>query len=140
MNGFLIGMLSEQILPFRSFVTARKQSLRRLCFHRRLSVQREGGSQWSLFGGVSVQGGLCLGSFGGVSVQGDLCLCRGSLSRGIYVQAGGSLPRGVSLQEEVSVQGGSLSGRPPSTVTRGRYASYWNVFVLFIISFSEDTS
>ena len=44
----------------------------------------------------------------------------GSLSGGVSVQGGGLCPRG------------SPSGRPPlNTVTRGRYASYWNAFLLF---------
>ena len=52
---------------------------------------------------VSVQGGLCLG---------------GSLSRGSL--SGGLCP------------GGSQSGRPPRTVTSGRYVSYWNAFLSVI--------
>ena len=60
-----------------SVITTRKRNLRRLCFHRCLSVH-----------------------------------------------GGGSLSRG------------SLSGRPPRTVTCGRYASYWNAFLLTIIQYS----
>ena len=63
--------------------TARKRSLRRLCFHRCLSVHRGPG-------GVSVQRGVCLGG-----------LCpEGSLSRGC-------------LSGGVSVWGVSVQGDPP---------------------------
>ena len=67
---------------------------------------------------VSVQGGLCPGRslsgvfFGGVSVQGDLCLGRGSLSMGIYVQAGGVSAQGGLCSGGGLCPGGSLSGRP----------------------------
>ena len=94
-------------------ITARKRSLQRLCFYRCLSVQ----------------GGLCLWS---------LCLgglCPGGLYWGVSVQ--GSLS-GESVSRWVSVQGGVCLGclcqgdpSPASTVTCGRYASYWNAF-LFI--------
>ena len=100
-------------------------------------------------GGVSLSGGLCPrgvsvqgGSLskGGISVQRGLCLgglCPGGLClRGVSVW-GGSLFGG-------SLSGGSLSrGRvsvreiprteTPRTVTSGRYASYWNAFLLKII-------
>ena len=50
---------------------------------------------------------------------------------------GRSLSGGGSVQGRVSVQGGSWSGRPPPcTVSRGRYASYWNAF-LFVMSFNH---
>ena len=44
-------------LFWKALITARKRSLRRLCFHRCLSVH--GGEGWSLSSGVSVSGGLC---------------------------------------------------------------------------------
>ena len=66
------------------------------------------GGSGGLSPGVSVQGGFCPGgSLQGVSVQGGLS--RGSLS------------------------GGSLLGKPPSTVTSGQYASYWNKFLLNVV-------
>ena len=34
---------------------------------------------------------------------------------------------------------GSLSGRPPCTVTCGRYASYWNAFLLLVDSLERET-
>ena len=84
-----------------------KLSLRRLCFHTCLSVNREGL-------------GLCLGG-GGSSIQGDLhprgspsvgSLSRGSLSSGSLSR--GSLSRGVSvwgsLSRGVSIQGGLCPG------------------------------
>ena len=80
--------------------------------------------------GVSVQEGLCpggslsRGSLSRGSLSGVLCpeggICpRGGLcpGRGVYLQAGGSLSRGVSVRET------------PHTVTSGRYASYWNAFL-----------
>ena len=64
--------------------------------------------------GVSVWEGLCPGGV----CPGNLCL-------------GGLCPWGISLGAGgVSVQGGSLLGDPPRTVTSGRYASYWNAFLL----------
>ena len=74
-------------------VTARKQSLRRLCFHRCLSVHGVGGS---LAGGSLFRVGVCVW---GISVQGvsvRRSLLRGSLSRGLC--QGGLCP-GVSVKE-----------------------------------------
>ena len=60
----------------------------------------------------------------------------GSLSRRVSVQGdlypGGSLSRGVSVQR-VSVST-FLSRETPRTVARGRYASYWNTFLLSLNS------
>ena len=57
-------------------------------------------------------------------------------------RGGTSLSRWVSVQGFglIRVQGGqspggSLSGRPLGTVTCGRYASYWNAFLLHLVSF-----
>ena len=128
----IFGFVSPIFRCFVRFIlifTARKRSLRRLCFHRCLSVH----------GGISIQGGLCPreGSLskGGVSVQGrGLCPREGSLSKGgVSVQGvqGGLCQGERSLSRGgVSVQGGSLSVRPPRTVTCERYASYWNAFLL----------
>ena len=61
-----------------------------------------------LFTGRSLSGGLCPG---GLSVQVGV----GSLSRcGVSVQGGGGLCQGDS----------------PCTIQSGRYASYWNAFLL----------
>ena len=87
--------------------TARKRSLRRLCFHRCLSVHGgvfglcPGGSP--LGGVVSIQGGLCPGGL----CPGDLC-------------PGASRSRGVSVREM------------PNTVTSGQYASYWNALLCYV--------
>ena len=124
---------------FRCFVrsilifTARKRSLRRLCFHRCLSVHGGGLYGGSLSSVVSVQGrGLCLreGSLskGGVSVRGGLCPGGpgGSLSRGeVSVQGRGLCPGEGSLS-----RGGVSVSETPRTVTCGWYASYWNAFLL----------
>ena len=114
---------------FCIIVTAYKQSLGRLCFHRCLSVLGRGVSvggclcpegslseeisvQGSLFKGVSVQGGLCPRDLClGICVQGGLCpgdLCpRGSLSKGVSVH-GGLCPCG-SLSKRDFCPGKSLS-------------------------------
>ena len=99
---------------FSALFTARKRSLRRLCFHRCLSVHMKGGESVSVQGGGSVQGSLCL---------------RGSLSRidlcpGVSVQ-GGVLSRG-------SLSKGGLCQGYPCTVMSGRYASYRNAFLFFL--------
>ena len=121
-------------------IITRKRSLRRLCFHRCLSVHRGSRSlsrgvsvqEWVSVqvglcpGRVSVQGvsvwqGLCQGRIsiqgvgvcpGGVSVQGGFCL--GALWQDLC--PGGLCPGRISVQGVglfpgvVSVQGGSLSG------------------------------
>ena len=71
--------------------TVRKRSLRRLCFHRCLSVHR--GVSISVQGGLHPVGGGESPSRG-VSVQG--CLC----PEGVSARGGGPCPRGIS-------------GRPP---------------------------
>ena len=76
------------------------------------------------------------------SVHGGRGLCpgRGSLSReGVSVQGGGLCPGGSLSGESLSRKGGGLSrgvlsGRPPCTVTCGRYTFYWNAFLFFRIS------
>ena len=81
--------------------------------------------------GVSIQGSLRPG--GGLSVQG-VSVQRGSLSGGLCL---GLSVRGLS-PEEVSVQSwslsrgwGSLNGDPSRNQKSGRYASYWNAFLLY---------
>ena len=93
----------------RSLFTARKRSLRRLCFYTCQSVILFTG--WVLHPvGVCIQGGLHLGE----------SAPWGSASRGCYIQEG------------VCIWG---LGRPPVWYYRirsmsGRYASYWNAFLL----------
>ena len=114
MLNYTVGVTKCKWLKNREVITARKRSLRRLCFHRCLSVHGRGdgglgpGGLW--LGGlcpgraVSVQGGLCAGgSVQGVSVQ------RRSLSRGVSVWEtpleGGTHPTGMhSSSEEISLQ------------------------------------
>ena len=91
----------------RLIFTTRKRSLRRLCFHRCLSVHG---------GGSSVQVGT-LSKGGGVSVWESLA--RRSLSREYL---------------HTTIGWGCLLGRPPGqrcprTVKSERYASYWNAFL-----------
>ena len=149
-----VRFISWRPLPLPvDFITARKQSLRRLCFHRCLSVQ----------GGLCPVG-LCLKEL--CPGEGGLCpgeslsrgsLSRGSLSKGVSVQ-GVSLFRGVSVQRRGLCPGGlcpqgplssgslfkgSLSGvfcqGDPNTVTCGWYASYWNVFLFSEICFVDPS-
>ena len=58
---------------------------------------------------------------------GPMFLLGVSLSRGWGLSPGESLSRGKE-----GLLGGSLSGYPPHTVKRGRYAFYWNAFLLSI--------
>ena len=71
LNAFVFGQCEQILLP-KAIFTARKRSLRRLCFHRCLSVHRGGAG---LCPGGLCAGGLCLrGSLsggGGVLGQGD---------------------------------------------------------------------
>ena len=90
-------------------------SLRRLCFHRCLSVN-EGGFGLCP-GGVSVWGSLSGGSLSrGVPVQGGLCL-------------GGLCPWGVS------VQGGLCQGDPPYCKERAVRILLECIFVVYCISY-----
>ena len=83
------------------------------------SAHREGGLYTSIHHRPNDQGGSLS--------RGDLCPW-GSLSKGVSVQrisvqgisVKGSLSRGVSVRET------------PRTVTSGRYASYWNAFLLLL--------
>ena len=106
-------------------------------YHPGVSIQ--GGSVW----GVSVkrdlcpEGGLCPGgSLSRGSLSGGFCL--GGLCLGVSVwgvSVWGSLSRG-GLCLRVSLSGrASVMETPLRTVTRGRYASYWNAF-LYVIIFS----
>ena len=129
------------------FITARKRSLRRLCFDRCLSFYREG---------VCIQGGLHLGAEGlhlggggrhpggdciqgsGVCIQGEgVCIQRreGLHPGGRVCTQGGLHPGG----REVCIRGG-WADPPPPTIgyyeirsTSERYASYWNAFLLIHI-------
>ena len=94
-----------RFFKLKRIVTARKRSMRRLCFRRCLSVHRGG-----LCPGGSLSGGFLSRE---VSVQGGLCpggLCPGwSLSRRVPVQ-GGLCPRRSLSKGRFSVwRAGSLS-------------------------------
>ena len=99
-------LIRQYLLICPSFYRPPKPSLRKLCFHWYLSVH--GGFRSLSWGRGLCPGDLCLGLSGqGVSVQ------RGSPSRG-------SMSGGVSVTSH------------QRTVTCGRYASYWNAFLLFL--------
>ena len=108
----------------------------------RWRVSFQGVSVWgrSLSGGgpcpsgVSVRGSLSGGLCPGVSVQG--VSIQGSPVRGGSALTGGG---GLCLGW-VSVQG-DLSGSPPRrrTVTCGRYACYWNAFLLTGVFTAQNT-
>ena len=132
LRSFLFTQKKEKVHFINGIVfTARKRSLRRLCFHMRLSGHRgalglcPGGL--SLGGlcpgeGVSVQGrgslsrggGLCPGEGGLCPGEGGLCPGKGSLSGGMGSLSGGSLSGGSlsrgSLFRGVSVQGSLCQG------------------------------
>ena len=96
-------------LRFRSVITAHKRSLWRLCFYRCLSVHKGGGS---MCGG----GTACV--VGGHAWQG-----RGVHGRGACVAGVGACVAGV----------GACMAWGIYYVIRsmsGRYASYWNAFLL----------
>ena len=83
------------------------------------SVHRGGGGSLcpSMHHRSHDMGGLCPGGFlVGFCPGGSLSEAWGSLSRG-------------------SLSGGGLLGRPPYTIMGGWYVSYWNAFLLIIISF-----
>ena len=84
------------------FITARKRSLRRLCFHKRLSFCQHGGLTSR---GLSATPG------------GQYCILgRGPASRR-FCNPGGRL---------------GMTPPPPSDTTSGRYTSYWNAFLITI--------
>ena len=65
---------------------------------------------------------LCVILFTGRSLSGGVSVQVGSLSRWALCPGGG----GVSVQ----VGGGLCQGDSPCTIQSGRYASYWNAFLL----------
>ena len=114
--------------------TARKRSLRRLCFYRCLSVHRggfsiRGGSPSQ--GGFSIQGGSPSGGSpsGGVLHPGGFSIRGGSPSEGVLHPGGFSI-WGGSPSGGFSIWGASPSGGWLSIRSMcGRYASYWNAFL-----------
>ena len=128
--------------------TARKRSLRRLCFYRCLSVHT-GGHAWLLRGGACVvaprgvhgcSGGLVHGcSWGGMCgcSWGDVWFflgggIHGFSQRGMHGFSGGAcvvFPGGV----RGFFWGGACVGYDEIRSMSGRYASYWNAFLSFIV-------
>ena len=92
------------------------------------SLSGESLSRWVSVSGFSVWGSLSRRvSVQGVSVWGSV---QGGLCPGVSVSV-----QGISVSVQgVSVWGVSVQGRPPEkdppTVMSGRYASYWNAFLL----------
>ena len=120
-------------------ITARKRSLRRLCFYRCLSVHRGGVPS----GGFSIPGGSP--SCGGFSIRG-VSIRGGSPSGGVlHPGVGGGSPSGGVLhpggwgvlhQGGFSIRGGGSPSRGGSPFRGfsiqsmcGRYASYYNAFL-----------
>ena len=95
-----------------SFITARKRSLRRLCFYRCLSVHT-GGRVWLLPGGLhGCSGGACV-----VAPGGGACVV--APGERVWLLPGGM--RGIRWDKEIRLMS-------------GRYASYWNAFLFEIVS------
>ena len=106
------------------FITARKRSLRRLCFYRCVSVHRGGacvlpGGACVLPGGVWLQGGMCgwgcAWLWGACMVAGGVSGCR----EACMVVGGGAC----------MVARGACVGYDEIRSISGRYASYWNAFL-----------
>ena len=112
------------------FITTGNEVGARLCFYTCMWFCSQGVRSRSLsrgglhLGGLHARGSPSWGVFvpgglsRGASLSGDLC-------------PGRSLSRGVSVQG-VSVQGVSVM-ETPRMVMSGRYASYWNAFLLELV-------
>ena len=92
-------------------ITARKRSLRRLCFYRCLVCPRGGGHVWQ--GGMHGRGGMC---GRGVCMAGGACMVEGMHGRRCAWQGARMPPRGYDEIRSMS----------------GRYASYWNAFLFLL--------
>ena len=90
----------SQEILFKEIVTACNEVGARLCFHRRA---------W--------QGGACVA--GGVCMAGGVCVAEG----------GSCVAGGYAWQEGGAMHGGGMHGRRNGHCS-GRYASYWNAFLL----------
>ena len=119
-------------------VTARKEVGARLYFHRRLWYCSQGGTHG---GGVCMVGegavhgwGVCMWgvvcgrgcAWQGVCMAGGVCAVGGGGGRGMY--GGGMCGKGCMVGEV----GGGVRGRRDGHCS-GRYASYWNAFLLVFI-------
>ena len=111
-------------------ITARKRSLRRLCFCRYLSVHRGVGHAWQ---GVCMAGGM---HGGGCAWQGA-CMAgehawQGACMAGGVCMAGGLVWQGACMvMVGVCVHGGGCMACTYYGIQSmsGRYASYWNAFL-----------
>ena len=126
----------------KMLITARKRSLRRLCFYRCLSVHTGGGGHAWLLGGACVVflgacvvfWGACMVFLGFVHGFSGVCVCvffGGCVcffSGGPAWFLGGHawLPEGGCAWLPV---GGSCIGYDEIRSMSGRYASYWNAFL-----------
>ena len=132
----------------RYIFTARKRSLRRLCFYRCLSVHRGegacvvapgGGCAWLLPGrGCAwlLPGGACMVAPGGGmrGCSGGVCGCSGG---GVCGCSRGGMC-GCSGGACMVARGGGVRGFFDEIQSMsGRYASYWNAFLFFLCSWKE---
>ena len=114
-----------------NFITARKRSLRRLCFYRCLSVHNRGGMH-------GCSGGACVVAPGGVHGCSGGCAwllggMRGCSGGACVVALGGMC--GFFWGQHVFFWGGVCGffrgiGYDEIQSMSGRYASYWNAFLL----------
>ena len=86
-------------------------------------------------GGLPPGGDLPPGGVGSVPPGGSLYPEGGSASGGGGLHQGGGLPSGVYIQRGVCIGGGRGARQTPNwilgdTATSGRYASYWNAFLV----------
>ena len=114
----LYGSRSRIDLTFIRFVTARKRSLRRLCFYRCLSFCPQGGGACVVASGVGhawlLPGGCVVAPGGHVwLLLGGVCMV--APGGHAWLLRGGGGVRGIRRDMEIR----SMSGR---------YASYWNAF------------
>ena len=119
----------------QNIFTARKRSLRRLCFYRCLSVHTRGGACVVLFGGVRgfIWGGMC-GFIQGACVVLFGGACMVLFGGHVWFYLGGM--RGFIWGVCVVLFGGvcgffSFFGYNEIRSMSGRYASYWNAFLLY---------
>ena len=122
------------IFSFSCIFTARKRSLRRLCFYTCLSVillTGGGGHAWL---GVCVAGGAYMAR--GHAWRGVACVPKGAcVPRGMHAQGGCACP-GVMHVCRACMHPGPPPNQPDTTtygrLMSGRYASYWNAFLFKI--------
>ena len=143
---------------FTFIITARKRSLRRLCFYRCLSVHTGGGVRGCSGGALVAPGGGMHGCFCVVALGGHAWLLRGAcvvalgghawlLWGGVRGCSGGGV-HGFCWGACMVFSGGvcvvfsrGALGYDEIRSMSGRYASYWNAFLfLKILVFSKYTA